>query len=609
MHPILQRARDIRWVRGIADKHSNPAHWAEPVTAKDDRDYIFPFVTAPAATTGTNMPALQGPDGRVTPLQYQHLRRWVTANFVDDWQGLPDVQWSIDPDGLTRAALEACVGGPFHPGIEVGALPLPGHDPSPLLDATNYVEPFRLDATKVRPGDLTRGMAVPWQADYQLCTGTWWPVPRPASVYAAGDTLPHAWSSVNDYAGMVRTWHRLGFVVDEGDRHVEREVCHHPVLVPRSHHLVALGAPDGDRAVVDLEFDVVDMGHSRTNVTLAVDRSRRVRGGTSSTARSESGRIRRVTIPIEVNRDPRMARFEVAVVRDRSSGGAWGMTVAVPPGRVRPEGPDGEPGGWPLGRRIHEHAEGQPIATVAHAQVPVGLLHRVPVFVTELDHHLRVVVLTQDRVALDVRLQSPGGRLIEPWTAEADDRADHRREPGATEFGLRMPFGPGGREEHAGVWHVLVRQGDPRDAPSPGTRDGIDATVLEGMGSGGIGRPAIQPSRGAMADGPATAYALLGTLTGGPSLTVEAQPRRRSMAVRVMTRAATQVAHPDLWVETRDRRGAIIDHELEQVDDTTFQGDVPVARVLDGRCRVRLRGASPAGFPLFREAIVLADHG
>ena len=33
--------------------------------------------------------------------------------------------------------------------------------------------PFRLDYDEVRPGELTEGLAVPWQADFYNCKDPW----------------------------------------------------------------------------------------------------------------------------------------------------------------------------------------------------------------------------------------------------------------------------------------------------------------------------------------------------------------------------------------------------------------------------------------------------
>ena len=62
----------------------------------------------------------------VTPTQYAHLQRWLAGNVIDDWPGAPPVPpafATLTPAEqvahLERAPLTDCLGGPFHPGIEL----------------------------------------------------------------------------------------------------------------------------------------------------------------------------------------------------------------------------------------------------------------------------------------------------------------------------------------------------------------------------------------------------------------------------------------------------------------------------------------------------------
>jgi hypothetical protein len=128
----------------------------------------------------------------VTDLQYSWLQQWADGNFAEDWTGSPprppaflkDLKPDEQTRALDRAALEPCVGGPFHPGCEA---------PWTLRTCLMYEKPFRikrraapapdfgdeLDRTTVlaaggpldgsEPGDLTKWMAVPWQADTYWC--------------------------------------------------------------------------------------------------------------------------------------------------------------------------------------------------------------------------------------------------------------------------------------------------------------------------------------------------------------------------------------------------------------------------------------------------------
>jgi hypothetical protein len=80
---------------------------------------------------------------------------------------------------LTRAALERTVGAPFYPGIEMTYI---------VRDPSIYAAPFRF-ADHLAPGDITRWMAMPWQADFFECNTFWWPAARPDDVVPASTYL------------------------------------------------------------------------------------------------------------------------------------------------------------------------------------------------------------------------------------------------------------------------------------------------------------------------------------------------------------------------------------------------------------------------------------
>jgi hypothetical protein len=125
---------------------------------------------------------------------------------------------------MDRVALEACVGGALYPGIEVSGSVV--NFPERFLEG----EPFRISPQAVRPGEVTEYNAVPWQADFLVCSwqetqGTllkrlgWWPAQRPDDVYTrvgATDMVPWARGLGPDYQEMIDNWDRLGLVVDRG---------------------------------------------------------------------------------------------------------------------------------------------------------------------------------------------------------------------------------------------------------------------------------------------------------------------------------------------------------------------------------------------------------
>jgi hypothetical protein len=234
--PIFARVADYQWTNATALIGHGPAgqaDFADPAMAarladnrpdnRAFRDGIFMRVRDPALiptkrlkrgepypiqsaeqADGYYMPAMCGDYGfvgttqadpttwlAVIPSQYDRLRRWRDGDFVDDWPrtgvaGLPapppfdEIPPADQPTALTRAALEHTIGAPFYPGIEMTYV---------VRHPALYSAPFRF-ADSLSAGDITRWMAMPWQADFFECNTFWWPAARPddvvpASVYFA----------------------------------------------------------------------------------------------------------------------------------------------------------------------------------------------------------------------------------------------------------------------------------------------------------------------------------------------------------------------------------------------------------------------------------------
>ena len=254
---------------------------------------------APHGYTPRAMPELCGnnplsnvaPDKflRLTDVQLFLLKQWAEGRFVnecDEWDrgdarcadphvGPPS--WGDDApltgEALDRGALGNVVGGPFCPGAELtwsvlnpaifespyrvrhapyvpGALSLPA-----VAFGTDRAEgePDASDLTRgLEPGDLTKHLALPWQADFTQCTYQdidvtyedwnalyldttgdpaertvaynvpWWPGHRPMVVVDAETGGQVYWNSgiPNNDAGMLRMvtgWPALGFVLYDAD--------------------------------------------------------------------------------------------------------------------------------------------------------------------------------------------------------------------------------------------------------------------------------------------------------------------------------------------------------------------------------------------------------
>jgi hypothetical protein len=198
--------------RGAMPAHH---HHPEPVGPEENRHHVFEHLRRPGGGGG-DMPMLNTLEAAdpvaLTEYQYKLMQRWADGDFESDWTGqepaavpLEELPASERPRALDRAALEACVGGGFFPGFEVGRL---------MRDKGTYSRRslFRV-STRLGPGALTAQMAVPWQADFRDCGSGWWPAQRPNQIIRPGQK-PEQWIPIQWHREtMVARWSRLGFIV------------------------------------------------------------------------------------------------------------------------------------------------------------------------------------------------------------------------------------------------------------------------------------------------------------------------------------------------------------------------------------------------------------
>jgi len=219
--PIFDRLVNSQWVNGgisflfgtgspsdltqtdLLYKLSSPAEEYRPLRAS-----YFNWFRNPAEATGDQEPEKLPPfygdafgdfsdigmvDLAVTPTQYEWLRKWAEGDFDTDPADrdrpatVDDYPIAERPHALDEANLESCLGGPFHPGIELTW---------PLRVVSMWKEPFRLNVLpegqdpkmdygpsltpaeamgaggvveSSGPGTLTWWMGVPWQTDEASC--------------------------------------------------------------------------------------------------------------------------------------------------------------------------------------------------------------------------------------------------------------------------------------------------------------------------------------------------------------------------------------------------------------------------------------------------------
>jgi hypothetical protein len=134
----------------------------------------------------------------LTQTQYERLECWAKGDFQTGRpprsKGLEELSPEEQVRALDRAPLEDCLGGPFHPGIEltwpmrVPSMWRPPADAAGLLFRLNILSPeetprddfgpvltpdacLGLDGplTASGPGTLTRWLGIPWQTDEASC--------------------------------------------------------------------------------------------------------------------------------------------------------------------------------------------------------------------------------------------------------------------------------------------------------------------------------------------------------------------------------------------------------------------------------------------------------
>jgi L-Lysine epsilon oxidase N-terminal/L-lysine epsilon oxidase C-terminal domain len=170
----------------------------------------------------------------LTETQFHRLRQWAAGDFVpgerrEPPRDLDELPLAERPAALDRTALEDCLGGPFHPGIEltwpmrVPRMWRPPQESGGLLYRLRILPPGespRDDFGAVLtpevclgedgplaasgPGTLTRWLGVPWQTDEASClagydSSTYLPLPSFWAARVPNDVLSqHAFAQATD---------------------------------------------------------------------------------------------------------------------------------------------------------------------------------------------------------------------------------------------------------------------------------------------------------------------------------------------------------------------------------------------------------------------------
>ncbi|MHC4880809.1 MAG: CTQ-dependent lysine 6-oxidase LodA [Planctomycetota bacterium] len=319
--PIIERMQSYRWVAdapylndfaspGFDLSDSSPENkdnrmryfsfFRVPVLPEDYADWIHKVKRGPnqlfsgedglqgvplmPLNSGDNSVTNEGPIYKFETLsatQYFFMNQWAEGKFTSkDGACSRSLRDQLDESGVGN-----CVGVPFSPGIETTWI---------TRNAPIYSQPFQFkiahysdsndqleayyadnglsttadeaDGQGCEPGDLTKRMAIPWQADFQECTvqtpnisdpninqfadGTgievpptyyvyWWPPQSPMHVMTgalnpedqvldavvsqiagqpvipAGQRVSYQ-RGINNVQDMIDSWSRLGFIVNQG---------------------------------------------------------------------------------------------------------------------------------------------------------------------------------------------------------------------------------------------------------------------------------------------------------------------------------------------------------------------------------------------------------
>ena len=113
----------------------------------------------------------------LTTVQYDRFKRWKNGEFSTapypqaKYTKLEDAPLALQTEYVTRAHLESAIGDPLYPGIETYWIAKTRDVYDFNVDGTVH-PPFRIRPT-LRPGDMTRGLSLPWQSDFSQCAEIW----------------------------------------------------------------------------------------------------------------------------------------------------------------------------------------------------------------------------------------------------------------------------------------------------------------------------------------------------------------------------------------------------------------------------------------------------
>lgn len=217
IYPVLERMTNTQWVNegfSMLFGHNSPSDFTNPSflellenpdkECQDVRDKVFKWFRNPNSKKfePQQVPPFYGDgfgeytglaivDLPITQTMYNRFEKWAKGDFITGKKAkkkaFDKLNLKEQLDSLNQTPLEECLGGPFHPGIELTW---------PMRVKLMWESPYRLNVveknedtdlnfgpllspqialsengplSKSGPGSLTRWLGVPWQTDEASC--------------------------------------------------------------------------------------------------------------------------------------------------------------------------------------------------------------------------------------------------------------------------------------------------------------------------------------------------------------------------------------------------------------------------------------------------------
>jgi hypothetical protein len=282
----------------------------------------------------------------------------------------------------------------------------------------------------------------------------------------------------------------------------------------------------------------------------------------------------------------------------------------------------------------------QILAGVSNAEVVLdpdgeltpGQVHRIPFQLTEADAGLDVILLSPYVQAIDFRLQTPNGFILEPWRAMSEPAMRYVLGNGVSYYRLVLPTQLIlERFDQGGTWHALLTIGRPRHRATTDHEQGIDASIARGLHASPeirlrsqehLGFPTEQQRSFAIAQGVRAIstgerftlpYSLLVHSYSNISLRAQLhqdgyEPGARVSVQATLTQSSLPLqGDPFVWGELTRPNGSQATLAFQPEEPGAYAAEFVAGISGIHKLRVRARGRTRKGMPFMREQTLTAQ--